>query len=65
METKLKKFFLETKAQGFTKPTNQHYKFQIAALEQLEVVVHRCSSKEVLLKNSQYLQENTCPGVSF
>ena len=30
-----------------------------------EAVVRRCSSKWVLLKISQYSQENTCAGVSF
>ena len=30
-----------------------------------EAAVSRCSSKEVLLKISQYSQENTCVGVSF
>ena len=31
----------------------------------LETGVHRCSSKQVLLKISRYSQENTCVGVSF
>ena len=30
-----------------------------------EAVVHRCSSKVVFLKNSQYLQESAFVGVSF
>ena len=30
-----------------------------------EAAVHRCSSKLVFLKISQYLQENSCVGVSF
>ena len=29
------------------------------------VAVHRCSSKQVFVKVSQYSQESTCVGVSF
>ena len=31
----------------------------------VEAVVHRCSSKQMFLKISQFTQENTCVGVSF
>ena len=31
----------------------------------LEATVHRCSAKNLFLKTSQYLQENTYVGVSF
>ena len=30
-----------------------------------EAAVRRCSSKQVLLEISQYLQENICVGVTF
>ena len=43
----------------------QKWTFTKKTMILLEAVAHRCSRKQVLLKNLQYSQENTCIGVLF
>ena len=38
---------------------------KVAGEHGVEAVAQRCSVKKLLLRQSQYSQENTCVGVSF
>ena len=55
----------DAKNESFTKLSESFEMSFFFAFFPLSAAVHRCSTKQVFLKNPQNSQENTCAGVSF